>query len=59
MRVEFDFHLQQRVTILALDLPGIVTACLIGPDGKEYRVVYWSDGSRKSEWLLPFELGKE
>lgn len=54
--VEFDHSLGDRVRLIELDRPGIVTSCLRDSDGTQYRVVWWDSGSRKTEWLYGFEI---
>lgn len=54
--VRFDYSLQQEVTIIALKAKGFVTGLLKDGDNLNYRVVYWWDGVRKSDWLYPHEI---
>lgn len=44
------------VTLLALDLDGVVTACMQNEGGSQYCVVWYWDGVRRSEWLHAFEI---
>lgn len=54
--VTFVFSINQTVTINALGLKGLVLArCDRGPY-REYRVIWWSEGQRKDDWLLESEL---
>lgn len=52
----FEYDLRQRVTIVELDRPGIVDAIGVFDSGVQYRIVYWNNGERKSEWMYPIEL---
>lgn len=54
--VVFQFRLRQIVKVKELSRPGIVTGCLVDHDGISYRVAYWNNGDRKSEWLFAEEL---
>lgn len=52
----FDFDLEQKVKIIEIDRPGIVTGLLFEGSGTQYRVQYWDNACRKTEWLYAFEL---
>lgn len=57
MRVEFRFAIGDRVLITEAKIEAWVERMAFGPEtGHEYRVVYWHDGSRRSEWLYEREL---
>ena len=54
---QFDFAINQSVRVVPLGLSGVVTQrCDRGAGQHDYQVVYWADGKRNVEWLLPFEL---
>lgn len=53
---QFAHSLHDEVRIIALDCVGRVTGLMVTRDGIEYRVAYWFDGERKSEWLPEYEL---
>ena len=56
IQVTFRFYLMQAVHIHPIGTDGIVTAMIVEEGGKMYRVAYWDDGIRKTEWLLAGEL---
>jgi hypothetical protein len=56
IQVAFDFTLHQKVSIIEIETTGIVTGLIIEDLGKQYRVCFWHDGVRKSEWLLSEEI---
>lgn len=54
---EFTYEINQAVRIVPLSLDGVVTQrCDRGANQHDYQVVFWSDGKRNVEWLLPHEL---
>lgn len=54
--VEFPHAVGDVVTIHALDLKGRIVALLYDTEGISLKVAYWSDGSRKVEWVFPDEV---
>jgi hypothetical protein len=56
MNVTFVHKPGDTVQLAALKIPGVVTGCLVDSDGCQYRVVWWWDGTRRSEWLYGYEL---
>lgn len=54
--VEFDYSVGDRVMLIEIDRPGVVTSLIRDNDGLQYRIVWWDNGSRKSEWLHSFEI---
>jgi hypothetical protein len=56
LAVFFDYRPGGTVQLLGLKIPGTVTGCLVDSDGLQYRVVWWWDGLRHSEWLFDFEI---
>lgn len=54
--VEFAHGIGDTVKVTALDLPARVIAVMVDAEGPAYRVVYWSDACRKSEWVFAWEL---
>jgi len=54
--VGFAFKPGSRVKLKALDLPATVSGCMVESAGLQYRIVWWSDGTRKCEWLHDFEV---
>jgi len=54
---EFAYEINQSVRVVPLGLQGVVLQrCDRGANQHDYQVVYWADGKRNSEWLLPHEL---
>ena len=56
MDVGFDFAIGQSVKVKALDLPAQVIGLMVSESGQKFRIVYWSDGSRKTEWVFAWEI---
>lgn len=54
--VDFEHEIEGQVKVKALGLPGTVIAQMRDSEGLAYRVVYWSEGSRKTEWLFGWEI---
>lgn len=54
---EFAYANGAEVMILPLGLKGVILQrCDRGAGQHDYQVVWWSDGTRKTDWLLPHEL---
>lgn len=56
MTYEFEFGVGASVNVKALSVPAIVDAAMYTTGGSEYRVVYWWDGGRRSQWVYASEL---
>lgn len=54
--ITFPYSVGDEVLIKALDLKGRVVALLYDTEGVSIRIAYWSDGSRKVEWVFPDEV---
>lgn len=54
--VEFLFNIGQEVTVTPIEMIGRVDALMMDTDGLQYRVVYWNDGQRYSQWVYSWEL---
>lgn len=54
--IEFAFKLGERVLIQEIGRCGVVDSLLVDSLGPQFRVAYWNDGIRKSEWLYAWEL---
>lgn len=53
----FTYSIGQQVIVLAVQQNGTVTQrCDRGANQVEYQVVFWHDGKRQAEWLMPHEL---
>jgi hypothetical protein len=57
--VKFKFAFGEDVTITALNVSGKIMARGDRGNHHDYRVVYWSDGSRKDDWLIEHEIEKK
>jgi hypothetical protein len=56
MNVEFQFEIGQDVKVKPIGMVGVVDSLSLDNNGKQYRVVYWNDGDRKSAWLYGWEI---
>lgn len=54
--VEFDYDVGDQVKIVEIDRNGCVDGMALDNLGKQYRVIYWNDGTRNSTWLYPWEI---
>jgi hypothetical protein len=54
--VSVAYAVGSRVTIHAIGHPGIVEEISIGRHGTSYRVAWWWEGKRQSEWVNDTEL---
>jgi hypothetical protein len=54
--VEFAYSVGQKVKVVPLALPGYVEALCLDNQGLTYKVVYWSEGKRESQWLYDWEI---
>lgn len=55
--VTFLFFPFENVRIKAIDTEGFVTTRMNNETGEnEYKVVYWLEGKRNSDWFFEFEL---
>lgn len=57
-QVTYEYGLSDKVTIRAVDMPGRVDSLSTSEGGHTYRVVYWNDGKRYSEWMYGWEIEK-
>lgn len=55
---DFDYHIDQEVKILALDLCGHIDSLSLDRQGKMYRVVYWAKSERQAVWMYAWEIEK-
>lgn len=56
MIIEFKFTIGQRVTIIEIKRPGIVTGMSFDEVGRQIRVAYWNDGKRCTDWMYETEV---
>ena len=54
--IQFTFRIGQKITVIPLQLPGVVLGRADRGAWREYRIVYWSDGKRYDDWLLEEEI---
>jgi hypothetical protein len=52
----YKFDVEDGVTILAIDHVGTVDAVMSSIRGNEYRIVWWNNGERYTEWMYEREL---
>lgn len=52
----FAFSLQDEVTIVEINRPGVINGMSADALGCQYRVVYWNDCQRRSEWVYGWEI---
>jgi hypothetical protein len=55
--VEFKFDIGEEVCISAIGMKGRVESLIYDSLGPQYRVVYWNDGARRTDWMYEWELG--
>ena len=56
MKVDFKHNIGDEVIITDIDRPGRIESLCQDICGKQYRVVYWHDGQRRSEWMHEWEI---
>jgi len=56
MTIDFQFDLCQEVRVKPIRMIGVVDSMSLDNNGKQYRVVYWNDGTRHSVWLYAWEI---
>ena len=54
--VEFDYDIGNRVRVKAVEMCGQVDSMSLDAQGPMYRVVYWNDGQRYSQWMYGWEV---
>lgn len=55
-RVEFKYGMESEVKIKEINVWGIIDGLMQTSCGKEYRVVYWDNAKRYSQWVYEYEL---
>lgn len=58
MRVNYKYDLGDKVKIIAVDMPGQVDSLCTSESGNTYRVVFWNNGRRYSDWMYDWEIQK-
>lgn len=57
--IAFAFAINQRVTIDAIDVVGVVQGLMVTSEGIEYLVAYFNDDKdRRKEWLGGSEISR-
>lgn len=56
MNVDFEYEIGQSVRVEPIGMFGVVDSLSLDNNGKQYRVVYWNDGTRQSVWMYGWEL---
>jgi hypothetical protein len=56
MNVEFQFDIGQEVKVTPIRMMGVIDSLSLDNNGKQYRVVYWNDGDRRSVWMYAWEI---
>ena len=56
MKLESKHSIGDKVKIRELDQAGRIDAIQWSVNGIEYRVVYWWDGVRHSDWMAEWEV---
>jgi len=56
--IVYLYSIGQEVTVAPIGMIGHVDALMRDTDGIQYRVVYWNDGQRYSQWVYEWELEK-
>lgn len=54
--IEFEHDIGDSVRIVAIDILARIDALIYDIQGKQYRIVYWSDGSRNAAWVYDWEI---
>jgi hypothetical protein len=54
--IAFEYTLHQKVWIKEIGIQGIICGLILEELGKQYRVVFWHEGIRKTEWLFSEEI---
>ena len=56
MKTDFVFNIGEKVKISAIDMKGRVDAMMVDSEGQRFRVIYWNEGRRYSEWMYEWEI---
>jgi len=54
----FEFNIGDGVMIHAIETQGLVDGMSVDKLGIQYRVVYWNQGRRYSEWVYSGEIDR-
>ncbi|KVU48213.1 hypothetical protein WK69_10925 [Burkholderia ubonensis] len=53
---DFGFHLGQTVNIVEAGIRARIDAVMDSFDGIQYRVCFWADSCRRTEWVYANEI---
>jgi hypothetical protein len=56
MRVEFEYAIGSTVRLKKMEIEATVAAVKLDNDGPMFYVIYWWEGTRKTDWVFPWEL---
>ncbi|MHA1572503.1 MAG: hypothetical protein ACTSX8_00760 [Alphaproteobacteria bacterium] len=56
MKVDFAHKIGDAVKVKTIEMIGHIDALCLDIHGKQYRVVYWNNGERKSTWMYDWEI---
>ena len=54
--IKFKFNIKDNVLLVAIDQPGRILAMMVDSVGQAYQVVYWHDGTRRTDWVREWEI---
>ena len=54
--VKFKYDIGDRVRVEAVEMCGRIEALMADIQGNMYRVLYWNDGQRYSQWVYDWEI---
>jgi len=56
--ITYEFEIGEIVLIDEIERRGTVDAMSTSINGEEYRVIFWNNGVRHSEWLRCWEISR-
>lgn len=57
-KIDFEYDISDHVTVKAIEMHGRVDSLSYDATGKMYRVVYWHNGERYTQWMYSWEIQK-
>lgn len=54
--IDYEYSLGESVRIKAINVIGHIDSLSYNDNGKMFRVVYWNDGTRYSQWVYAWEI---
>lgn len=52
----FSFDIGDQIKVIEINRPGVVTGMLVDDAGPQYRVAFWNDSARRTEWVYDHEI---